>query len=149
MSSNTRFKRGEAVQNILITLVITAMIVTGVGYFFAGLATQYPSQMSQGSNPSYVAVVNNASAIYSQPHSFQNVSEGLKEAPDTQTGAQGYGSIVPSAFGLINFVESFFTAIVTMSGLPLGWVLNFMLLCAIVVVSFAIINFLRGGSRGL
>jgi len=147
MFSNTKYKKGEVVQNIVVVFIIVAMMVTGIGIFFGSMATGYPSTFNTSSK--YSGVMNNASLIYNSAHGFQNSTEGMREAPDTQTGATGLAEFIPNAFGLLNFVESFFTAIVTMSGLPLGWVVNFIVLIGIVLVAFAVANWLRGGSRGL
>ncbi len=148
MQLNIKYKRGYAVQGILITLVITAMLFMGIGIFFGSLATHYP-QLSIGSNAEYAAVMANASAIYGTPHEMQNVSQGLQENPNTLTGTVGWSNAIPVAFGLINFIESFFTAIVMMSGLPIAWALNFVLIISVVIIAFSIINFVRGSVRGL
>jgi hypothetical protein len=147
MLSSTKYKKGEVVQNIVVVFIVVAMMVTGIGLFFGSLTTEYPSTFNTTSK--YSGVMANASTIYNTAHGFQNTTEGMREAPDTQTGATGLAEFIPNAFGVLNFAESFFTAIVTMSGLPLGWVVNFMILLGIVLVAFAVANWLRGGSRGL
>jgi len=147
MLSSTKTKKGEVVQNIVVVFIVCAMMVTGIGLFFGSLTTSYPSTFNTTSK--YSGVMGNASTIYNTAHGFQNTTEGMREAPDTQTGATGLGDFIPAAFGVLNFVESFFTAIVTMTGLPLGWVVNFIVLLGIVLVAFAVANWIRGGSRGL
>lgn len=146
MLSSTR--KGQAAQNIVVTLVIAAMLVTGIGIFFASMATNYPS-IAVSSNPEYNSVMLNATAIYGQGQGLQNESEALRENTNVLTGLSNWGGLVNKAFGLVNFVQSFFTAIGKMTGLPIEWVVSFIVLLGIVMVAFSVANWMRGSMRGL
>ena len=147
MLSKGKTRRGN-VQDMFLALVLCAIVVTGIGFWFAGLATSYPTTLNTSGK--YGGVLSNATMIFGQTQGITNATENMRENPDTLTGTIGMGEVVSSALSLPSFIQSFLFALLEMSGLgALGWVINYLILAVVVILAFSVLNWLRGGANKL
>ena len=144
MRSNT--KRGE-IQNIVITFILVAMVITGTSLWFGALVTTYPDMSA---DDDFSGVYNSSAGIYQQVHSLQNGTQEVRENPSLLQGIEQYSAVLGVIWGLPDFIRSLLTALFQAAGVPqLAEFIPFIELMFLVIGIFAILNWLRGGASKL
>jgi len=136
-------KHGD-VQGLVLLGLLAVMVLTGISLFFGDLTTNYAVDTT-----GYAPVFQSSQSIYTTAEGMQNVSEGMKENPDVITATQGFTGAISVILLLPSFAVNFLTALITMTGLNVGWVVAIIGAMLITVIAFGFLNWIRGGANRL
>ena len=138
-------KKGQGqIGYILMALLVAALFIGGMAQYVGTLHTRFGVD-----DESMSGVINASSALSGDIHSLQNKTTGLTEDPNTLSGLEGITAVTATVFNVISFTTNLGGAIVEMTDLPIAWVVPYLVIMVILIVSLAVANWLRGGGASL
>ena len=146
MRLSGNMKGAGQVASILLTLLCVNMIIVGMALYVGALSTNY------GVDDSNLQPVLDASeGIYDRVEDIGNKTSAIQENPDAQSGYQNTMDAIGILWDLVKFVPEFMNAIIlsTADIFGIAWIVPYFYAMLIVIIGFAILNWVRGGGANL
>jgi hypothetical protein len=139
-------KGAGQVGSILITLLCVNLIIVGMALYVGALSTEYGI-----ADDNLEPVLEASEQVYSHVESIGNKTSAIQENTDTQMGYQNTMDAIGILWDLVAFVPTFMNAIIlsTADIFGIAWIVPYFEAMLIVIIGFAILNWVRGGGANL